>query len=662
MRHYGGFGSVPLPLNFSTDKPEITMLETMRTQAQSWIAKIILGGVALSFVLWGVGDYFLGGGQIQTVAEVDDSGISDMEYYQALERTMNKYRSLLGEQFSSDIMRQLDVKNETLQTLINRRLILMEADNMDLVVPEHQVLSRVKGDPVFQSGGAFDPNRYAIMVRNLGYRAPADFEQQLRLDLLAEALQRAIMDSVAVSDQEVRQRYAESFETRELAALVVDPLSFISKAEASEDGARSFYENNAARYRAPLRLTLAMVDINASEISRDIQVDEDEIVAAYENQRAGLTTPEQRRARHILVRLAQFADETAKKAAHEKIEAAQARIEAGEDFAELAKQVSEDVTAADGGDLGFFARGSMVPTFEAAVFAMQEGEVSDVVESPFGLHLIQLVEIRAEKAKPLEEMRGQLAATLQAERAEDEAYNLSQDLDDALGREGALATAANSLNMALRDIGPISQDEALADPVLTLDKSLRQKVFTMNPGDAVDIHQLDDGRYVAIEVLAREEPAVLPFAKVAAQVYADARREAAGRLAEKEAASLLERAKTEGLEALAAESSQPLFISKPVRSNSVGDDAPWLSKAVLNQAFAMLKGQVAPKVITVPSGLAILQIRDVIAAPEEDFAKQEASIRRELVAQKGAVRFSRWISSVRNRHEISINQTVLDRI
>jgi len=638
------------------------MLETMRAHTQSWIAKIVLGGIALSFVLWGVGDYFLGGGQVQAVAEVDGNAISDIEFYQAFERTTNKYRSLLGEQFSNDILRQLDVKNETIQTLINRRLVLVEADGMDLVVPEHHVLSRVKSDPVFQSGGYFDSNRYSIMVRNLGYRTPADFEQQLRLDLLADAIQRTIMDSVAVSDEEVRQRYAESFETRELAALIVDPLSFVGKAEATEEEARSFYENNADRYRSPMRLKLAMVDINAGEIAKDIQVDEDEIAAAYEDQRASLTTAEQRRARHILVRLAQNADETTRKAAREKIVAAQARINAGDDFAEVAKQVSEDVTATDGGDLGFFARGSMVPTFEAAVYAMQQGEVSDVVESPLGLHLIQLVEIRAEQARSLDDMHAQITASLQAERAEDEAYNLSQDLDDALGREGALAAAAASLNMPPREIGPISQDEALADPVLALDIGLRQKVFTMSPGDAVDIHQLDDGRYIAIEVLAREEPEVMPFAKVAAQVYADARREAAGRLADTEAASLLDRAKTESLETLAAESSQPLFISKPVRSNGAGDEAPWLTNEVIGQAFALPEGQVAARIISVPSGLAVLQVRKTMAAPEENFSSKEASIRSELTAQKGAVRFARWIASVRQRHEISIDQTVLDRI
>ena len=637
------------------------MLEAMRTRAQSWIAKIILGGIALSFVLWGVGDYFMGG-RVQAVAEVDGNAISDMEFYQAHERTLNKYRSLLGDQFSSDVMRQLDVKNETIQTMINRRLVLMEANEMKLVVPEQNMLGRVKNDPIFQSAGAFDANRYAVMVRNLGYRAPEDYEQQLRLDMLADAIQRAIMDSVVVSDQEVRQRYAESFETRQLAALVVDPLNFVSKAKVTEEEAKSFYEANASRYQSPLRLKFAIVDINAAEIGKELQVDEQDILDTYENQRARLTRPEQRRARHILVRLAQNADAATQKASREKIEAAQDRIKAGENFADVAMQVSEDVTAADGGDLGFFTRGSMVPAFESVVFAMQKNEVSDVVETAFGLHLIQLDEIQPEVAKSLEEVRSQLTASLKLERAQDEAYNLSQDLDDALGREETLAKAAASINLRVTETEAISQDEALANPILVLDAGLRQKAFTMNPGDPVDIDQLNDSRYIAIEVIAKEEPEVLPFSKVAAQVYADARREVATRLAASEAASIIERAKTENLEELAAQSSQPLFISKPVRSDGTGDNANWLTSDVLEQAFSMPKGQMASKAIDVPNGLAVLQLRDVIAAPDDEFTQQEATIRRELMAQKGAVRFARWISSVRNRHEISINQTAIDRI
>jgi len=170
------------------------MLENMRNHAQSWLAKLILGGVALSFVLWGVGDYFMGS-RVQTIAEVDGNPISDSAFYLAYERQVNNYRAALGKSFSKKAMESMGVKQITLQTLINRHLMLDEADSMGLVAPKSVLLSRVRSNPAFLSAGNFDPRRYEILTRNMGFRTPADYETNLRLDMMVDALQKAITNS-----------------------------------------------------------------------------------------------------------------------------------------------------------------------------------------------------------------------------------------------------------------------------------------------------------------------------------------------------------------------------------------------------------------------------------------------------------------------------------
>jgi len=637
------------------------MLENMRNHAQSWLAKFILGGVALSFVLWGVGDYFMGS-RVQTIAEVDGSPISDSSFYLAYERQLNRYRARLGKAFSKKVMESMGVKQTTLQTLINRHLMLNEAGAMGLVAPKSVLLARIRTAPVFQSAGNFDPRRYEILTRNMGFRTPTDYETNLRLDMMVDALQKAITGSTTVTDAEVRERFENEYEKRELAALIVRPADMESGIKISDKDARTYYDSHKNNYRSPLRLKLAAVVIDPAVIAKGMEVDKADIQAAYEERKAQFTQPETRRASHILVRVSKNADANTRKLARTKIEKVLKQIRSGKPFSTVAKKMSDDVTAKKGGDLGYFAQGVMVPAFDKTVFSMKKGETSDIVETQFGFHVIRLVDIKPARAKPLAEVRDQLRQQLVRAKADEEAYKLSQDLDDALGREDNLEAAATSLNMKIREIGPVSMDEALADPLFAKDAGFRSQIFATLPGASVDVSELGDGRFAAVEVLKRHDPAILPFAKVTKAVYAAARQQAANNTARQQAESLLKDAAHTPLSRLGQKHGQAIYLSKPVRSNGVGDtDATWLTSAVLHAAFSLTSGQTVDHVLKVPQGFAVVQVKHVIAANDAEFAKQKKGIRSELVRTRGAVRFARWMASVRARHAIKIHQDVLAR-
>lgn len=636
------------------------MLETMRNQAQSWIAKVILGGVVLSFALWGIGDYFLGS-HIEPVAEVDDTPITQTEFAQAYERQMNNYRRMLGSRFSKEFVESLGLKNATLQTMINRRLMVEQARKLGLVVPSAMIVANVQQEKAFQSAGRFDPQRYRILTRNMGFATPQDYEQELGRDLLIDMLQKTITDSARVSDAEVHDRFMHDYEKRVFAALIIDPKDLEKDVKVGPEQAKAWYEAHKQGYLSPLRVKLRVVDIDPVELAKDLTISKSDLDKAYEENIARYTKPEQRHARHILVKVDQQASEGARKAAREKIEAALKRIRSGEDFAKVAKEVSEDTTAAKGGDLGWFSRGAMVAPFEEAVFSMNPGEVSDIVETPFGFHIIKLEGIRPEQVLPLEKVRPELEAEIRRSMGADEAYNLSQDLDDALGREGSLEAAAKAVGLSVREIGPISATEALADPVLA-DASVRQRAFTMQPGDPVEIEETQQGHFVALELVERLEPKPLPFAKVTEQALADARRAAAKKKAEKLAAEVLKAAADgKDAEALAQRFSLPKFISKPVRFNGDGDKAGWLTRAILDNGFELPKGAWLKDVQQTPEGLTLVQVQDILAAPEDEFADKKEQIREQVRRAKGAVRFDRWMSALREEHEVHIHEDVLSR-
>lgn len=638
------------------------MLESMRNQAQSWIAKLILGGVALSFVLWGVGDYFNSAG-IQTVAEVDGTPISDAEFVRAYERQMGSYRSLLGKQFSKQAIEALGLKDETIQILINRRLMLDEASRMGLIAPQDVLLATVRANPSFQSSGSFDVQRYQVLTRNLGYRTPTDYEASLRLDLIADALQKGLMESATVSDAAVRDSFAREFEQREIAAVVVEPSGMREMVAIDDKQAREWYESHKAAYYSPLRLTMNVVTIDPKRLADDIAVDEADIKAAYEEHQDRYVQPETRHARHILFALPKDADDAKRAAARASIDKALQAIKSGKSFASVARKMSDDAaTAKNGGDIGYLPQGATVSAFDKALFAMQKGEISDVVETQFGLHLIRLEDIKPEHVKPLAEVHDALKKELALGLADEEGYKLSQDLDDALGREDSLKAAAESINLKLVQYGPISIEEARAYPVLG-NAGYRTQLFARHPGDQIEVNELEKGQFVAIELTRRDEPAEQPFEKVSSQVYADAKQAAAVDQARKLAADILALASTTPLDKLAQQYGLPLYLTKPVRANGTGDNhADWLSGEVLQAAFSVKQGEVAPQVLQVNKGFAVVQPGKIIAADTADFEKQEAAIRNTLLRSEGAVRFARWMANTRANHEIRINQAVLEKL
>jgi len=618
------------------------MLENMRNHAQSWLAKIILGGIALSFVLWGIGDYFLGS-RVETVAEVDGSPITDAEFRVAWQRQLDNYRRALGPSFSKEMVQAMGLKQTTLQTLINRRLILDEARSMGLVAPHAALVAQVQSTPAFQSNGRFDTRRYEILTRNMGYRTPADFEASLRLDMLANALQQAIMNSATVSDDEVRARFAHDFEKRVLQALIVRPEDMLKQVRVTDAQARAWYEAHKSAYKSPLRVKLAAVVIDPEQLARNIEIDDADIRAAYEARKSRFAVPEQRHARHILVKLPKNADDAARKKARARIEQALKLLRAGQPFARVAQRFSDDAaTAKRGGDLGWFGQGAMVKAFDQAVFSMKKGQISDIVETPFGLHVIQLVDIRPAHVKPLAEVKDEIRRQLAREQADDEAWKLSQDLDDALGREDSLEAAAASLNLKVRTIGPISMAEAATDPLLGADTAFRARVFSLQPDAPVEVEELSDGRFAAVAIKRRIEPQILPFAKVAGRVRNEAREDAARKLARKKMEAALADADHLPATKLGQRHGLPIHVSKPVRANGVGDaDATWLTGDLLRTAFDTPAGAWAPHVIEVPQGFAIVRVGRVIKADDQAFAKAAPAIRAQLKRQAGSARFAR---------------------
>ncbi|MDX8383573.1 MAG: SurA N-terminal domain-containing protein, partial [Ghiorsea sp.] len=611
------------------------MLESMRSHAQGWIAKVILGAIILSFALWGVGDYFTGN-QIETVAEIDGQAINNVDFAATYQRQLASYSNMLGDQFSKELADQLGVKNETIQTMINRRLMLVEAESLGLVVPDQALLGTVQSTPQFQESNGFSAARYQALTRQMGFQSARDYEAYLRQSIIIDTLQKSISGNANISANEIKERFKAKFEQRILAALVVSPDDLQADIEVSDSQARDWYDAHLSQYQSPLKVSLEVVEINAEMLPTDLEISDADIQASYQSRLEEYSEAEQRKASHILIRVANDAAADVLAIAQEKIQAAKARLDAGEAFADVAKDVSDDVTASEGGSLGFFAKGAMVEAFEDAVFnQLKVGEVSDVVQTQFGLHLIALNEIQATKVTPLADVRDTIKQELLTQTQAEEAYRLSEELDNALGMEDSLKAAAASVNLSVRNLGTLSAERALAEPLLRNSKELNKKAFSAMPGDAIEIVELEQGHYVALEVVQRFNPGDLAFEDVVARVYDDVRAAEAGKKAKSIANEILTAAKAgENIDALAQDFAQPKYISKMVLNSGEGDSATWLSSDVLAAAFRTPNQQWVEAPLMTGQGVAIVFVKEVKDAAEDTFDAEKDNVREEALKAK----------------------------
>ena len=331
------------------------MLDTIR-RAQPAIIKGVLGAVVLAFVAtifldWG---WQRSGRPDAHVATVGGEGVSLHEFQMTYTNLTDFYRRLYQDRFTEDFARTLNLKQQALDTLVQRKLLLREAKRQGLMVSDAELIEKVQTYPVFQVNGQFDHSRY-LQVLRLSRLTPADFEQNQREDLLLGKLENLIKDGVQVTEAEVKQTFIHDKEQVNVEYIRVDPAQFVPQVEVSDVDLLTYYQEHLERFRKPEQMRLGYVVVDPAWFAALVEMTDEQLAQYYEQHKEEFRREEQVRARHILFKLAQQAGAEEEARVRGEAEATLQRIQAGEDFAALASQLSEDpVSAQQGGDLGFF--------------------------------------------------------------------------------------------------------------------------------------------------------------------------------------------------------------------------------------------------------------------------------------------------------------------
>jgi len=391
------------------------MLEVIRAHSKGWVAKLILTLITVPFALFGIDAYLKDAGAGASVAKVDGATISIQEYRNA----MQSLRDRLQKENPKDIgaLDSPEVKQSVLDRLINTRLLNAEVVNSNFKVTNEQLAQFITSLPEFQQGGKFSQEVYDKLLSQ-NQMTPSQFEKKMRGELLLQQVRDGVPGLAFTSKAVEDALLSVEHQQREVTIAEIKTADYISQVNVEPSEVQAYYDKHKDKFKVPEQVKLEFVMLSANTLIPKMQTTEDEAKKFYDENASKFQSNEQRHASHILIGVSASSSPEAKAEAKKKAEQVLAEVKKNPTkFSELAKKYSQDPGSAEkGGDLGTFARGSMVKPFEDAAFSMKQGEISGLVQSDFGYHIIKLTEIVGQ-GQGFEALKPQIRAELMYQKA-----------------------------------------------------------------------------------------------------------------------------------------------------------------------------------------------------------------------------------------------------
>ena len=395
------------------------MLRFLREKGKSWVLKALLGFVALTFVSFGgfaLTDRQADPGSGRVAAWVDEAPISVREFEQRYYQQAERLRRQLGAAYNEELARRLGLRRQTLDSLILEKLQMREALRFGLEVTDAQVALQIQSLAPFQRDGKFDAQRYRSILEASGI-SPRQFEEDQRRVLLLNQLREYVDMGVLVSEQEARVAYEWRNAEIKLAAVRLKPENFAGEVAKSEADLKAHYEKNKEQFKTGPQRKASWWHLPFSAVAKEVKLSDADLKSHYMQTRAKYARTESVSVNQILLKMPANPKQELIDASRKQLEGLRERIVKGEKFTELAKAHSQGPAAKQGGDLGVFGRGQMLPELEKAAFALKKGEVSKPIKTSFGMHLLWVRDKVLPGEKPFEEVRKQVEADLRALRA-----------------------------------------------------------------------------------------------------------------------------------------------------------------------------------------------------------------------------------------------------
>jgi len=633
------------------------MLEHFRTFAQKRIVKLLFAVfLIIPFGLFGIDFYFRSpvGGDV--IASVGSQRIGSAEFDQALRQQADVYRQQFRGQFDPALMDKPEVRGAVLDRLVGERLIALGAERSGVRIGDQQLAERIASEPFFQADGRFSKERYEFVAKAQGLTTTG-LDERLRQDYRQQQFRGAIADTAFVPRTTLDNFIKLSEQTREVSVVQFTPDAYLAKVKITPDQVKAYYDGHPAEFTVPERVRVEYVEMSLDAVAAHTTVSPDDVKSVYDEEvKAGKRgQKEERRVSHILVAVKPDAKEADRKAAEARAAEIAARVrKSPASFDAVAKKESQDPgSAANGGDLGMMARGTMVKPFEDAAFAAKKNDIVGPVASEYGYHVLRVTDIKLEKVKPLSEVAPEIEANLKKQAGSRGFAEAAEAFSNLVYEQStSLKPAADRANLAIQQSPWITKG---AGPTPTLNNpKLQAEIFSDSAIKAkrnTAAIEVAPNVLVAARVIDHKPAELQPFDAVRAGIERRLQRDEATRLARADGEAKLKEVQ-EGKDA-GLKWPVPLAVNRQKPGG--------LPPQVIDRVFrADAKKLPAYAGIEAPAGYALVKISKVIELEKVADGQREqlgATLREAVAAEE----LDSTLASLRGRVGVTVRKDVLER-
>ncbi len=598
------------------------MLQTMRDNAQGIVAKVIVFFIIIVFALFGVESIVNLGSGDDAVAKVGDREVSELDVQRIVEQQKQNLRRQFGNQFDENLFNDQLLRQSAIEQLIQQNVDLVQADAFGLYAAPSVIDEAIVSIPAFQVDGKFNKEQFISVLRMNGW-TPMTFRASLADDLKTSQAQQAVSLTNIATPFKARYTAMINGELRTLSWTQVASEDMLADVAVSEDEVQGYYDDNKQSFQTPETVKVRYAGFDRAALEAEQDVTEEDIESAYQDYVSEESQKEQRRSRHILIEVNDDRSDADAKALAESIKQ---QLDNGADFAELAKENSDDIASAQqGGELGFIGRGVFVPEFEDQLFSMNVGDVSAPVKTQFGYHIIDLEEVKGPDLASIDDKKAELESYIRSEKAKLYMAEQSQELGNLAFSSASIDELAETLGLTVNETPAFTRD---AGEGFASSDQVRQLAFAENvllDSELSDVVETDDGLYV-FQVSEHKEPTALPLELVRAQVENAIKRSKALELAE---------AKADEIVAGNTEADWNELTTTFMQSND-------LPRAGQVKAFGLKQGEVASALV--PGGYVVVKV-DAIQTPDmADIVADDQTLLREeqRLSRAGVIGYRKW--------------------
>ena len=606
------------------------------------------------FVFFGVDRLDRPGGS-ETVASVGDMRITQQEFARALRERQEAIQRLTGGRASPELLDSAELRSEVLEGLVRRQLLLTRAVRSGLAVSDAQLQATISELPAFQNEGKFSLDRYQQYLRAQGLTAVA-FEAKLRQDILLGQLDDTFGETSFVPRTAIELLTRISEQQREVSVHAIAPDRFVSQVKLAADATKRYYDSHPEEFRIPEQVRVEYATLTLESLMSRVKVDSEDVKNYYESHKAEFEGKQERQASHILIAVEPGAGAEEKKKARARADDLVRQLkQSPAHFAEFAKQHSQDPgSAANGGDLGFFGRGTMPKAFEQAVFALKPGEITGPVETEYGYHIIRLTQVKGGETRSFEDVRAQIETELKRQQAGRKFAEVAEHFNNVTFEQSEnLQPAAEVAQSSVRQSGWITREHA-DDPMLNHPK-LRQAVFSEDVLVAKRnsaVVEVAPGVLTAARLLEHKPASMRAFAEVEAVIEKKLTQQRAAQLAAQEGRELLEKLRQAG--EVPVKWSAPQLVGRA--------EAKGLAEAVLRQAFRADAGRLPDYTgVDVPKGgYTLIRISRVVE-PEKIDPERRKQVAEALRQLRGQEAMLAYVESLKRKDAVRISKDVIQK-